>query len=466
MHAIASARGLRTKAGAWRSLSVSLGAAALIGCQAVESRQREAAAPLANSDGALAIIRSSAIPLGGTDKDHGPLIASIGDATRILLGESTHGTAEFYRERGRITLDLARERGIKGIAIEGDWSPTHRVNLYVRGLGSDRSARQALRGYTRFPFWMWPNAEFAEFIEQLRTHNLTLPANERVGVYGMDVYDLYEAADFVVEHLAAISPEAARRARTRYRCFASYGRNTHSYGAAAQEASRSCRDEAQAVAADIATLPRPTSPAAVEAHFGSTRAAASVVAAEEYFRTVYTGANAWNVRDRQMEENVEATAGHLTRLTGRPAKLVMWSHNTHSGDARATFAAERGELNLGQLMKQRHGDRAYLVGFFTHAGTVLAASEWDQPGRVHDLRPALPESYSGLFHRTGLPGFTLLLRDDGRLRTALSSPMLERAVGVVYVRDRERTAHYFTATLSRQFDAAIFIDRTKAVRPL
>jgi erythromycin esterase-like protein len=167
-----------------------------------------------------------------------------------------------------------------------------------------------------------------------------------------------------------------------------------------------------------------------------------------------------------MEENVEAIADHLGRLKDLPAKIVMWSHNTHSGDARATFAAEQGELNLGQLMKQRHGDRAYLVGFFTHSGTVLAAPEWDQPGRVYDLRPALPESYSGLFHGTGLPGFTLLLRDDAPLRAALSSKMLERAVGVVYVRDRERTAHYFPATLSRQFDAVIFIDRTRAVRPL
>lgn len=451
---------------AWRFLKVAVGTAALVGCQAAGSHQQKAGTRPANSEAALAVIQARAVPLSGERVSHDSLMTSIGGATRILLGESTHGTAEFYRERGRITLGLARERGIKGVAIEGDWSPTYRVNLYVRGLGGDRSARQALRGYTRFPLWMWSNMEFAGFIEQLRNHNLKLPVDERVGVYGMDVYDLYEAADFVVEHLAAIAPEASRRARTRYRCFASYGRNTHTYGVAAQQASRSCKDEAQGVVAEIAQLPRPADPASAEEHFGATRAAASVVAAEEYFRTVYTGANAWNVRDRRMETSVEAIADHLGRLSRRPAKIVMWSHNTHSGDARATFAAEHGELNLGQLMKQRHAERAYLVGFFTHSGTVLAAPEWDQHGRVYDLRPALSESYAGLFHRTGLPGFTLLLRDDAQLRGALSSPMLERAVGVVYVPDRERAAHYFSATLSKQFDAAIFIDRTTAVRPL
>jgi erythromycin esterase-like protein len=167
-----------------------------------------------------------------------------------------------------------------------------------------------------------------------------------------------------------------------------------------------------------------------------------------------------------MADTVEAIAEHVERLTGRPGKLALWSHNTHSGDARATFAAAQGELNIGQLMKQRHGDRAYLVGFFTHSGTVLAAPEWDAPGRVYDLRPALPESYSGLFNQAGLPAFTLMLKDDARLRAAFSRPRLERAVGVIYVPHSERRSHYFDAVLAEQFDAAIFFARSKAVRPL
>jgi erythromycin esterase-like protein len=167
-----------------------------------------------------------------------------------------------------------------------------------------------------------------------------------------------------------------------------------------------------------------------------------------------------------MAETVEAIADHVQRVSGRPGKLALWSHNTHSGDARATFAAAQGELNVGQLMKQRHGDRAFLVGFFTHSGTVLAAPQWDAPGRVYNLRPALRESYSGLFNRTGIAAFTLLLKDDAQLRALFSRPLLERAVGVIYVPHSERQSHYFEAVLPEQFDAAIFFAESRAVRPL
>jgi erythromycin esterase-like protein len=363
-------------------------------------------------------------------------------------------------------MRLVRETGVNAIAIEGDWSPTYRVDLYVRGLGKDRTARQALRDYTRFPLWMWPNAEFAEFVDQLRAHNLTLPANQRVGLYGMDVYDLYEAAESVVEGLSGFDRAAARRAQAHYRCFGRYGRNTHTYGEAARQPGASCQEEAEAVVAEMRRLPRPSNAEAAEAHFAATRAAASVAAAEAYFRTVYSGANAWNVRDQRMADTVEAIADHVQRQTGRPGKLALWSHNTHSGDARATTAGTQGELNIGQLMKQRHGDKAYLVGFFTHSGTVLAAPQWDAPGRVYNLRPALPESYSGLFNRTGVPAFTLLLRGNAQLRAQFSKPMLERAVGVIYAPHSERQSHYFDAVLAQQFDAAIFFSRSRAVRPL
>ncbi|HEY0164425.1 MAG TPA: erythromycin esterase family protein, partial [Sphingomicrobium sp.] len=192
----------------------------LFGCNASGTDRAEAAqAPVRpGTTEALAAVRTAAIPLAQTAQDYDALLRSTQGATRILLGESTHGTHEFYRERARITQRLIRDAGVNAIAIEGDWSPTYRVNLYVRGLGNDRTARQALRGYTNFPSWMWPNAEFAEFIEQLRTHNLALPANQRVGLYGMDVYDLFEAADAVVETLGQLDPAAAQRVKAHYRC--------------------------------------------------------------------------------------------------------------------------------------------------------------------------------------------------------------------------------------------------------
>ena len=445
---------------------IALGAAALLafGCTPQPRGSSGSAEP---QSAALAAVREAAVPLRAQPGDYDALVGSIGDATRIMLGESTHGTHEFYRERARITMRLVRERGVNAIAIEGDWSPTYRVNLYVRGLGTDRTAREALRGFTRFPKWMWPNAEFADFVEQLRAHNLTLPANQRVGLYGMDVYDLFDSADAVVEGLQRIDPAAARRVRGQYQCFASHGRDTGTYGAAAQAPRKSCEAQAAAALVEVRRLQQPSAPEAAEAHINLVRAAASVVAAEEYFRASYgTGENSWNLRDRRMLETVEAIAEHQQRLTGRPGKIVTWSHNSHTGDARATDAARRGELNIGQLMKQRHGANAYLVGFFTHGGTVFAASEWDQPGRRQRLRPALADSHSGLFHRAGTPAFLLVMRGNAELERHLSAPMLQRAVGVIYVPNGERQAHYFGAILPQQFDAAIYFDQTDAVRPL
>jgi erythromycin esterase-like protein len=423
------------------------------------------AQPTQPATGAATTIAAAARPVRGTDEDYADILGATRSATRILLGESTHGTHEYYRERARLSERLIQEQGVNAIAIEGDWTPTYRLNLYVRGLGSDRSADEALRGYTRFPQWMWPNTDFRDFVERLRALNLTRPEAERVGLYGMDVYDLFEAADNVVSYLREADPAAAERARAQYRCFANYSRDTEQYGAATQRGAN-CREEAAAAGAEIGRIARPADPVGAERHFAAVRSAASIVAAEEYFRTSYTGSLAWNVRDQRMEQNVEAIAQHLEALSGRPGKVVMWSHNTHSGDARATFAANRGELNLGQLMRQRHGQAAFLVGFFSYAGTVYAAPEWDAPGRVYEMRPALPGSYSALFHSTGLPAFSLLLRGDAELGRVLAGPMLERAIGVIYAPATERQSHYFDARLAEQFDAAIYFDRTTAVTPL
>jgi erythromycin esterase-like protein len=422
-----------------------------------------AGAPAAAEEARRAV-RAAARPITGSEGDHADLLRAAGGARRILLGESTHGTHEYYRERGRITERLIRGHGVTALAIEGDWTPTWRINLYVRGLGSDRSAEAALRGFRSFPRWMWPNAEFRDFIERLRALNMARPAEQRVGVYGMDVYDLHDAAKGVLAWLGEAHPTAAGRARRSYACFSPYA-TTHGYG----EATRggfSCRRQAEAVLAEVRRIPRPAHAEGAERHFAAVRAAASVVAAEEYFRTLYAGSLAWNVRDQRMAQNVEEIAGHLEGSSGRPGKVVMWSHNTHSGDARATFAANRGEFNLGQLMRQRHGAAAFLVGFFSYEGTVFAAPEWDAPGRVHVMRPALPGSYSALFHALGLPAFSLVIRGNDEVARHLRGPMLERAIGVVYLPQSERTSHYFGAELAAQFDAAIFFDRSKAVTPL
>ena len=415
---------------------------------------------------AVSAVREAARPIAGPPTDYSDILAAAAGARRVLLGESTHGTHEYYRERGRITERLIREQGVNAVAIEGDWSATHRVNLYVRGLGSDRSAEQALGGYTNFPVWMWANADFRDFVERLRALNLERPPGQRVGIYGMDVYDLFEAAEAVQAYLKASAPEAAGRAARHYRCFSGYGRDRWAYGTATRNKRKICRTQAEAVLAEVRRLPRPADPEEAEAWFGAVRAAASVAGAEDYFRTAATGSLAWNVRDRRMADNAEEIADHAQALSGRPGKLAMWAHNSHVGDARATSAANRGELNLGQLMRQRHGKAAFLIGFFSHSGTVFAAPEWDAYGRRYDMRRALRGSHSALFHAAGLPAFSLLIRATPAVPRLLSPPMNQRAIGVVYLPGSERTAHYFTARLADQFDAIVYFDRTGAVAPL
>jgi erythromycin esterase-like protein len=431
-----------------------------------ETQAAEARTGLAQGSSAIPSIAQAARPLTGSGSDHSDLLAATQGASRILLGESTHGTSEFYRERGRLTERLIREQGVNAVAIEGDWSPGWRVNQYVRGVGADRSAAEALSGFTNFPQWMWPNTDFAAFVERLRALNLERPEEQRVGLYGMDVYDLFDAADAVVTYLRERHPTAAAAAERRYRCFRPYRRSNQAYGEATLGGRNTCREQAEAVAQSVRALPRPSDRSEAEAHFAAVRAASSVQAGEEYFRIAYGGTLSWNARDRWMARNVDEIAAHAEAQTGRPGKVVVWSHNSHTGDARATDMVNRGELNLGQLMRERHGDRAFLVGFLAYGGTVFAAPQWDAPGRVYDMKPALAGSHAALLHQVGMPAFSLVLRGNASLQRLLGAPMEQRAIGVVYAPHQERISHYVRANLARQFDALVFFQRSTAVTPL
>lgn len=443
-------------------LSAVLAACADVSGAVSAATQAPGSAPAA----AAAAAPTPARPLTGASADYDPLVSAVGDARFVLLGESTHGTSEFYRERARITERLVRERGVLAVAIEGDWPDAERANRYVRGLGSDRSAAEALSGFRDFPVWMWRNAEFAAFVESLRAYNLTQPPARRVGLYGMDVQNLTGGIEPVLAWLGRNDAAAAARARAEYRCLDRYGSDPARYGEATRRPGRSCERQVAAVLADLRRRPRPADPEAAEAWFSAVRSAAAVAGAEAYFRAQFSGAYSWNVRDRWMADNVADMAAHAQALSGQPGKVAIWAHNTHVGDARSTGMAQRGELNIGQLLRERNGQGAFLVGFITHSGTVLAAPDWDAPGRVYTLRPALPDSYAGLFHSQGLDSALLLLRDQAEASTSLSGERLERAVGVVYLPQSERVSHYFPARLSRQFDAVVYIDRTRAVTPL
>ena len=416
------------------------------------------------------LIRNHAHPLTGARTDLDPLIERIGDAPFVLLGEATHGTHEFYHLRAAITRRLIEEKGFTGVAAEADWPDAYRVNRYVRGLSTDQTAQEALADFERFPRWMWRNREVVSFLNWLRRHNAEREPIERTGFYGLDLYSLYQSIEAVLQYLDRVDPDAAQRARQRYGCFEHTAPDPQRYGhAAAIAAQRSCEDEAVQQLIELRDRARDylsrDGLVAEDEQFFAEQNARLIRNAEEYYRAMFGHRrNTWNLRDRHMADTLAALADHFGGR-GEPAKLVVWAHNSHVGDARATEMSRRDELNIGQLARQRYGDEAVLVGFTTYDGRVAAASDWDHPVEHKTVRPALEGSHEALLHEVGLDRF-LLLPEDESVREVLAEPRLERAIGVVYHPQSERISHYFDADLAEQFDAIIHIDHTHAVRPL
>lgn len=408
-------------------------------------------------------------PLTGHSGDYDPLMELVGDARLVLLGEASHGTHEFYRVRAEITRRLIEEKGFSLVVVEADWPDAYRVNRYVRGTGPDATANEALADFRRFPTWMWRNADVVTFVEWLRGFNESMsPGGAQVGFYGMDLYSLSRSAEAVIEYLEGVDPEAANRARFRYSCFEGFGDDAQAYGYAAELGiTRSCEDEV------VQQLRELQSRAAEDgAHcalpedelFFAEQNARLVRNAEEYYRSMFRGRVAsWNLRDSHMVETLAALMGRRSDQNRQP-RAVVWAHNSHLGDAGATEMNERGEWNVGQLVRESYGDDARLIGFTTYSGSVTAASHWDQPARNRRVRPGLPGSWEELFHQVGIERFMLDLRRSDL--PGLGEPRLERAIGVIYRPETERISHYFSARISDQFDAVIHLDRTSALVPL
>jgi erythromycin esterase-like protein len=415
---------------------------------------------------ALEAVRAYARPLTGADDDHDALVERIGSARFVLLGEASHGTHEFYRERARITRRLVEEHGFDAVAVEADWPDAARANRYVRLRGEDRDAGDALADFRRFPTWMWRNTVTAEFLEWLRRYNVRLPeAAAGVGFYGLDLYSLHSSFESVISYLRCVDPAAADRARERFSCFDH--RASADYGLqAAFGAGGSCEDDAVAQLVELCREAARYASEDEDAFFDAERNARLVVDAEEYYRTMFRGqVSSWNLRDRHMAETLDALVDHLGRRRGRAAKVVVWAHNSHLGDARATDRAEVGEWNLGQLVREGHPGEVVNVGFTTFAGTVTAAHEWGGKADRQQLQPGLPGSYERLLHDSG-GGTFLLLLGEGELPHVLGTDRLERAIGVIYRPATERTSHYFDARLAEQFDAVVHVDESTALEPL
>lgn len=391
------------------------------------------------------------------------LLERIGDRRVVLIGESSHGTSEFYRARQRITRALIEEKGFDFVAIEGDWPDVARIDHYVRHAEHPPSEWQA---FARFPVWMWRNEEVREFVDWLRVHNADRRADERVGFHGLDLYSLYNSIREILNYLDEVDPQTAAVARERYGCLTPFQSDPATYARAALNPGyATCEAPVLKMLQDLQRRDQEYAEHDGERFLDAVQNARLVANAEEYYRSMFYGSrSAWNLRDTHMFETLEELLAHH----GEGSRAVVWAHNSHVGNARATDMSRRGEFNIGELCRARFGDEAYLIGFGTHTGTVAAASNWDSPMEVKEVRPSLEKSYENLCHQTGRAGFILPLEtgSDKRVVRGLSHPRLERAIGVIYRPETERQSHYFEATLTAQFDEYIWVERSRAVTPL
>jgi erythromycin esterase-like protein len=396
----------------------------------------------------------------------------------VLIGEASHGTHEFYQVRQELTRRLITEAGFTAVVAEADWPSAYRVDQYVRAAAeADHDATSALMGFRRFPQWMWRNADVLDFVGWLRQYNDARGDRARaVGFFGLDLYSLHESMGAVIAQLRAIDPEAAQRAAQRYECFEPFGHDPVVYGRVTQMGlSHDCERVALAQfeelqdqwrTVSVTGEPRWADPYDDARHFAVEQNARVVRNAERYYRTMFQPRqSSWNLREEHMMDTLRALRAFLGRR--HPGgKLVVWAHNSHVGDARATSQGEYGEVSLGQLCRESWGPDVALVGITTYTGTVLAADDWDHPGRHMAVRPALEHSVEWLMHETGIPAFAISPASDPVLQELFDLRRLFRAIGVVYRPQTERQSHYVQTALSQQFDVVLHYDRTRAVEPL
>jgi erythromycin esterase-like protein len=425
---------------------------------------------------AAEVLDSVAIDAPGGIPPREVLEQLIGDARIVLIGESSHGTHEFYEARAAITQWLIDEKGFCAVAAEADWPDAYRVNRYARGLGEDETADEALSGFERFPAWMWRNTVVRDFVDWLRIRNRRQESNgqRQAGFYGLDLYSLHRSMHEVIDYLDKIDPKAAARARERYACFDHASADDgQAYGfSAAFGAGPSCENQAIEQLVEIQrnalAYARRDGLLAEDELFYAEQNAQTVHNAEVYYRAMFSGrVTSWNLRDQHMAQTLEALLKHLDRHHDVPsARIVVWAHNSHVGDARATEVSADGQLTLGQLVRQRYGDQSRLIGFSTYAGTVTAASEWGGVAERKAVRPALNGSIEELLHETGRSSFLVSAHISPEAADPLSAVRLGRAIGVIYQPATERQSHYFHVRPADQFDAMIHIDRTRALEPL
>jgi erythromycin esterase len=427
---------------------------------------RERRIPFTESDSTASLIdevRSISTALFGWE-DLDPLMDRIGDASYVLLGEASHGTAEFYNWRTTISQRLILEKNFSFIAVEGDWPDCYRINRYVKEFANGgQNVDDVLRNFRRWPAWMWANREVGALADWLRNHNRTLPRDQKIGFYGLDVYSLWESMSVVLEHLQGIDGPAAAAARRAFECFEPYSYDVDEYARAMAWTSESCENEV----VELLRKLQEQSPAykrdGSESTFNAEQNALVIRNAEKYYRTMIRGDSpSWNVRDKHMAETLERLMAHH----GPDAKDIVWGHNSHIGDARFTDMAASGMVNVGQLARERYADDGVvLVGFSSYRGTVIAGDEWGAPMRQMSMPEGRPGSWEHVLHQAEA-GDRLLIFDRKQASQLMLEPRGHRAIGVVYRPKYEAFGNYVPTVMPRRYDALAYLEETHALHPL
>jgi len=396
-----------------------------------------------------------------------PLIDQISHAKIVMLGEASHGTQEFYEWRRLISEWLIAKHDFRFIAVEGDWPPCYELNRYIRTKdGGD--VKNVLSHFNRWPTWMWANTETIRLAEWMKNHNRTVSEENKIGFYGLDVYSLFESIDAVLKQLEKINPFLAKRARVRYECFDQFNRNEKVYAKSLIEFPEGCETEVIESLEELLSHRLDGAKEAQENLFDAQQNARIIANAESYYRTMIHGnEDSWNVRDRHMLEALDT----LLNRFGEGTKAIVWAHNTHIGDYRATTMAAEGQINIGGLAREKWGeDNVALVGFGTYQGEVIASHAWDGPIETMPVPPGMVDSYEEAFHAVseskGQKAFFLKLKSKGTREGPLAEVRGHRAIGVVYHPTYERFGNYVPTSLAHRYDAFLFFDETKAIEPL
>lgn len=420
--------------------------------------------PVVNESEAISTVKQWAYPLQ-SKSDLQPLFNSIGDARIVMLGEASHGTHEYYTWRTHISKRLIEEKGFNFIAVEGDWPDCYRLNRFIKGYDiDDKSAFKVLHTFNRWPTWMWANWEITALAVMLQKHNTNLPADKRIGFYGLDVYSLWESMESIIQYLKKTDPAALKIAQEAFSCFEPFKKDEgQSYAKAALLVPELCQTEVIDLLKEIQKK-LPTYNTDHENVFNAEQNAIVAVNAERYYRAMIKGGpHSWNVRDKHMFE----TLNRLLKFHGPDSKAIIWAHNTHVGDARATDMIDEGMFNIGELSKmQFKNNEVFLVGFGSNKGSVIAGTRWGDTMQSMEMPEAKKGSWENILHKAGNINKLLLMSDIAGNDVFMENHIGHRAVGVVYNPKYEQYGNYVPTILPLRYDAFIYLDETAALHPL